>query len=157
MASFTLPDDASQRIRQIFGYWQSKCGARPFPSRADIDPVEIPRLLPYITMVDVRREAPRFVFRLVGTEAARLLMADLTGKPVGVGIKPSELPEVLSRFTRVADGYECIYHRKRMQRDANDFMTVDRIMLPLGPAPDRVDIVLSLVTASDDQRAPDVP
>ncbi len=32
--------------RQMYAYWQQKCGSRRMPSRADIDPTEIPRLLP---------------------------------------------------------------------------------------------------------------
>ena len=41
------------RLRQTYEYWRGKAGARPLPSRSDIDPVEIPRLLPHIMLVDV--------------------------------------------------------------------------------------------------------
>lgn len=141
-----FPEDVDAKIVDIHKYWNAKRGGRPFPRRGDIDPIETPRLMPYVTFVDVRPELPRFVFRLVGTEVARLFQHDSTGQPVGYGIKPHDLPEVLGRFVRVADHGDCVYHRTRMQRESNDFTTVDRIMLPLGPEPGPVDIVLSLVT-----------
>ena len=146
MEQLRFPEDVDPKILDIHAYWSAKCGGRPHPRRADIDPVEIPRLMPLVTFVDVRPAPPRFVFRLVGTEVVRLFQHDSTGQPVGYGVKPDELADVLGRFERVADRGECVYHRTRMQRESNDFTTVDRVMLPLGPGPGPVDIVLSLVT-----------
>ena len=140
-----LPAHADERILALYGYWDSKRGTRPFPSRADLDPVEIPRLLPFLTLVDVRADQPRFLYRLVGTGAAQLLQRELTGKPVGTGVKAGELREVIGRYDRVADEGCCLYHRATLQEDRNDFTCVDRIMLPLGPTPPRVTMILGLV------------
>jgi hypothetical protein len=54
-------------LRKALAYWQRKRGKRHMPRRADIDPVEMPDLLPYVRLVDV--VAPgQYRYRLVGTE-----------------------------------------------------------------------------------------
>ena len=149
MAAFVLPADAHVRVRALYDYWAARRGDRPYPSRADVDPLHIPRLLPYLTLVDVRPGEPRFVYRLVGTEAVRLLRSDLTGQPVGTGVKENERPEVLARYARVADGGDCVYHRRLMQEKQNDYTEIDRLMLPLGPGPGAVTQILGLITPRD--------
>ena len=49
------------------------------PARRDIDPVDIPRVLPYILMLDVM-EAPGFRYRLVGTTVVDGVGHDPTGR-----------------------------------------------------------------------------
>ena len=58
-------------LRRLHRYWLSKRGGRAFPARADIDPTEIPTLLPHVLLVDVLDGGQRFRFRLVGTAVAR--------------------------------------------------------------------------------------
>src|SRR5436853_6265212 len=67
------------RLRQAYEYWRRKAGARPLPSRADIDPVEIPRLLPHIMLVDVMGAA-LYRYRLIGTEIAAAMGVNATGR-----------------------------------------------------------------------------
>ena len=63
-----LPDPY---LRKALAYWQRKRGERHMPRRADIDPVEIPDLLPYVRLVDV--VAPgQYRYRVVGTEVEQL-------------------------------------------------------------------------------------
>lgn len=47
------------------------------PARADLDPTEIPDLLPWVILVDVL--PGDFRYRLVGTEVRRIAHADYTG------------------------------------------------------------------------------
>src|SRR5215813_1573410 len=52
----------------LYDYWRWKCGTQAMPSRADIDPVDMPRrLLPFINLVDVVSDERRYIYRLVGT------------------------------------------------------------------------------------------
>ena len=54
-------------VRQALAYWRSKQVDSRLPSRSDIRPEEVPRLLPYLFLVDVTRRPIGFRFRLVGT------------------------------------------------------------------------------------------
>lgn len=49
------------------------------PVRADIDPTEIPRLLPFLLLVEVREPPRRFYYRLTGTWIDELYGNCLTG------------------------------------------------------------------------------
>lgn len=49
------------------------------PSRADIDPVEIPTLLPYVMLIDVV-EPLDFRYRLIGGEARSIMRRNYTGR-----------------------------------------------------------------------------
>jgi hypothetical protein len=42
-------------VREACAYWQAKAAGREMPLHADIRPEEIPRLLPYICLFDIRR------------------------------------------------------------------------------------------------------
>jgi len=73
----TIEDEALQRL---YRYWSDKRGTRRFPARRDIDPLEFIYILGWVTLVDVTHAPLRFRFRLYGSELARRLGTDLTGK-----------------------------------------------------------------------------
>lgn len=55
-------------LRDFFAYWQSKRTEEGLPLRADIDPVDIPKLLPNVLLIDViGQPAYDFLYRLLGT------------------------------------------------------------------------------------------
>lgn len=68
------------RLRALIRYWHEKRGDRSMPSRSDIDPVEIPRLLPVALIADGRTRPARI--RLIGTEATLHCGAEMRGQPV---------------------------------------------------------------------------
>ncbi len=84
-------------------YWEERRRDRCLPSRADIDPLDIPDLLPQVFLVDVGREPLDFRYRLVGTQIVRHSAADYTGKSL------HDLPEqcppsrIWSLFQRVVE------------------------------------------------------
>jgi hypothetical protein len=59
--------DAGSRIASLdlYTYWLSKRGARVMPARTDIDPADIPQLLPYLTIAE--KAGDQFRYRLKGT------------------------------------------------------------------------------------------
>lgn len=73
---------ASAVIRELYAYWRARCRDGRPPRRADIDPIEIPKLLPYLTIVEVVPDARRYVYRLVGTREVEVRGNDPTGKSV---------------------------------------------------------------------------
>jgi hypothetical protein len=58
-----------ERLEKLYRHWRGKCGGRAMPSRADIDPLEIPgEIWPYTMLLDVvwQGARPRFRYRRVG-------------------------------------------------------------------------------------------
>jgi hypothetical protein len=65
----------------LYRHWFAKRGSRIMPSRSDLDPADIPALLPYMMLVD--KLDNQFRWRLVGTAAVREIGRDPTGSIVG--------------------------------------------------------------------------
>jgi hypothetical protein len=76
----------SPLVREAWAYWNLKRGNRRMPSRKDIDPVEIPRLLSSTALVDVLRDPLDFRFRLLGTAIDNITSKNLRG------VRFSEIP-----------------------------------------------------------------
>jgi len=73
------PDGLCDALRPLLHYWIVARGEKLMPSRADIDPVAMPRrLLSKIVLLDVVETPVRFRYRLMGTAVTRLLGADWT-------------------------------------------------------------------------------
>lgn len=79
---FRAADIASPALRALYSYWDEKWQGRRMPTRADIEPLEIPTLLPIVYLVDVERDPLRFRFRLVGTRIVAWFGRDTTGSYV---------------------------------------------------------------------------
>ena len=69
-----------QGQRELFDYWVRSAGQRPMPSRSDLDPLKVPRLLPHIGLIDVRDGIDQASFRLAGTRLRDIYGQELTGK-----------------------------------------------------------------------------
>lgn len=65
----------------LFNYWSTKLNGKTMPSRQDIDPIDIPALLPDILLIDVdRTDKLRFNIRLAGTGVVHFIGTEPTGK-----------------------------------------------------------------------------
>jgi hypothetical protein len=67
------------RLEQTYDYWRDKAARRAMPSRADIDPTEIPKLLPDVMLVE-RMADGRYRYRLIGTENQTAHGINATGR-----------------------------------------------------------------------------
>jgi hypothetical protein len=70
----------SQKVEQFHRYWHGKCTGGSLPSRAAIEPTEIPRLLPYLVIAEIEPEPMRVRYRLVGTAAVESNGSDFTNR-----------------------------------------------------------------------------
>ena len=79
MPILSLADIGSPVVHAALDYWRSKCGVERLPSRRDIDPVEIPRLLPHILLSEIWQEPFLVRYRLTGTALVEIYGFDYTG------------------------------------------------------------------------------
>jgi hypothetical protein len=73
---------ASADLRRLLDYWRAQAGAKAFPTRADIDPVDLRFMLERIALTEVHADGDgsrRFRLRLVGGFWQRLLGWECTG------------------------------------------------------------------------------
>ncbi len=68
--------------RQLFDYWMSCCAGRAMPTRQDIKPSQMARLLPGISLVDVAEDLARSTIRLAGTRLREIHDREITGQTI---------------------------------------------------------------------------
>ena len=146
-----MEDAASQNSDEIdhptlvaaYRYWNGKRRGRAMPPRADIDPSEIVRLLPYIFMVDIERDPLRFKYRLIGTAIVDFLGRDFTGRAIDATnydpAKAAELQKIVA--TAVASARPIACKGTVFYVPGREWMLTQAVLLPLGKDGRTVDIV----------------
>jgi hypothetical protein len=123
-----------QAHRALFAYWDSKRpGPDRLPSRADIDPAEIPALLSRIWMTDVLHTETglRFRERLVGTGLVELFGRDTTGQDFAQIYREPHLSRQLATYGAVVEHRRPHLSRLRVPKAERSFLIYDRLILPL--------------------------
>jgi hypothetical protein len=72
-------EPAGEAPRRLIAYWQAKRADRVPVSRRQIDPLELPRLLPHLFIARFDAGRNDYVYTLIGTGITRLLDVDRTG------------------------------------------------------------------------------
>lgn len=96
------------RLQEAYDYWLQKCRGRHLPCRADIDPTEIPKLLPDVLLTEILPNG-RYRYRLIGTEIAELQGVNATGRFLDE-ILPG--PEYKAHILALYD--ECVHSRRAL-------------------------------------------
>lgn len=73
---------AHRQLTALYDYWLQRRGDRIAMLRADLDPVEIPRLLPQLILSEVADGGRSIRYRLVGTDIVTAHGSDYTGKTI---------------------------------------------------------------------------
>lgn len=63
----------------LYDWWLASKGNRAMPSRPELDPKDLIKILPYIYMVDIVNGGDEYVIRLHGTALAEMMGVDCTG------------------------------------------------------------------------------
>ena len=132
----------STLIREIHRYWADKCDGRAMPARTDLDPLDIPKLLPNIILIDVVPPDDRLKVRLIGTWIVHMFDRDYTGEfldELDFGEAGQEIVQEYSEAVHAAEPI-CSDHRSRTL--AGKFYDIERVILPLSNDGVRVTMLL---------------
>ncbi len=135
------------QLEQLQAYWDRQRAGRALPARADIDPVDIPRLLPHIVMIDVLYDVggalADFSYRLWGEHVIEHNRRSLVGRRL------SDLVRDDPRQQRWMDKYRQAVLERRPVFDTATYRTVsdtvktmDLAVFPLAPAGGRIEALL---------------
>jgi hypothetical protein len=132
------------RLEAAYHYWRAKVAGRSMPSRTDIDPIEIPKLLPYIMLVDVL-ESGRYRYRLVGTALEREQGVNATGRYLD-----EVIPGVEYKAHIIGLYDECLRERRPLYSERLFFSLraqtadyhVKALLMPLSDDEDRINMVI---------------
>ena len=140
---------ASQPTQQIFRYWRSKCVGDRLPKRSDLDPSEIPRLLPQLTIVEVVPDERRYIYRLIGTREVEIRGSDPTGKSVAESFFGPSLDNVLGCYDRVVATRSPLYDDEQYVTPDGRFSDDETLFLPLSDDGEHVNRILVFGTYSE--------
>jgi len=132
-------------VRLGQAYWEAKCQPGRLPSRADIDPSEIPQLLPHVLLLDVQREPLDFRFRLIGGGVVAHLSRDWTGSWM------SQVPEmrppnrILGQCRGVVHTGSPSRSRSNYRGPHSNIVAEEDVILPLANDGEAVDMLLGFV------------
>lgn len=121
-----------ERLRRLVSYWLSKRGDRVVTRRADIDPVEMVWILPYVWLFDYEAVSHRFRCRLAGEAILATYAVNIVGKYLDE-IRPMEVwPDIEALYTAVVLGPAIGYiSGHAYQRTPHRAIYAERIVLPL--------------------------
>lgn len=151
------------RIAALYQYWLSlRPAADMLPGRQHFDPTDVPRLLPWILLVDVEREPLRFRYRLVGTENVRVKGYDSTGQYLDERVPDFATTPTYPQWLAAVEHRQVAYHRGLPVRHVpKDYIESERLLLPLARNGQHVDMVLALavfrVHSASTKNDPDAP
>lgn len=137
--------DCDMDLRALYEYWDAKRETRPMPARRDLDPVDFPRLLPNISLVDVGSDPLRLTYRLVGTNEVNKLGYDPTGQEVGEHFFGSSSHDVVDTFRQVIDGQIAVYRNDPVEDPTDWHVQSERLYLPLSDDGHAVNMVMVYV------------
>lgn len=137
-----VSDIGSERLRDLYAYWRSKIAGDRLPARADIDPLDIPKLLPFLFLVDVERDPQRFRFRLVGTQICTWAGRDMTGFYTDDEHYGERGPDISREYGEVVRRRQAMYCEQKARRPERDFMFYEKLVLPLSGDGVLIDMLL---------------
>lgn len=132
-------------IDQALEYWNRLRAGRPMPTRADLSPGDIPKLLPYVILMEVLHGPLDFRYRLIGTEIDRVCRRNYKGA------KMSELPDKKSPNPIWLHHQEAVEARAPVRRELSyvgpdgDVKRVEHCLLPFSGDGKTVDHILVAV------------
>ena len=126
---------ADDRILQgLMTYWQTACGARPMPAKADIDPIRLgARLLPHLLLLEVVDGGARFRYRLCGSANTEAAGMDLTGRHVDeLNPHPDYIDYMVGLYRRAQETARPVYSASRyLALATNTVRNTRRLICPL--------------------------
>lgn len=118
----------SNRLRALLRYWSEKRQDRPMPPRGEIDPIEIPRLLPIILVADATAAGP--CMRLLGSETTNAYGRELRGQLISEIAFGEFTPFWLEAFALVARSAAPATATGTF-RKATELCSVEIVLMPL--------------------------
>ena len=83
-AQIGAPAAAIRAHEELYAYWSSLKAGGPLPIRRRLDPGDMKRLLPTVSLIEViPGEAPDYRFRLAGTGLYNVYGREITGRRLG--------------------------------------------------------------------------
>lgn len=145
---YPVPEEMDDpRFRWMFNYWRSRSRSQTLPGRSDLDPVEFPRLLGQVNLIDVisHDAGYRFRYRLWGSQVTEIIGSDFTGRFLDEIGQDEHSHEPIQVLEQTATSRRPHFWRQDLPGDAGRYRGYRRLLLPLADDGEAVDMLFALV------------
>jgi len=158
---FVMADLDEPALAELYSYWSERCRGRIAPSRADIDPVDIPHILPHIALTEIVTEPgggpQRIRVRLAGTQVEKHYGRGLANCFLDELKHGAYLGYIMGLYQGLMATREPLYTEGVFEPTAVTRLRVKRLMLPLSDDGRTVNMVLAgMIYADSDPRRPTI-
>jgi len=139
-------DVASPMLRAAHDLWSANLKGRTLPARADFDPVDMPKLLPHIILVDIEHPGPRLRVRLSGTNVVNVFGGDYTGQYLDEIDFGDARPKILHDYLFAVDARRPLFSDHKFRRLSGTYLNIERVILPLSDDDETVNILMAVLS-----------
>jgi hypothetical protein len=150
VTAIELDSSTDTALQQTLDYWQRLRGGRRMPARKDLNPADIPRLLPKLMLADVGQEKadadiPRIRFRLVGTEVVIRFGYEMTGYELSEIDYGNQAEKIAGLYRRAVDRALPQFARIELSQGPTRIIHMQQLLLPLSDDGTNVNMILAVV------------
>ncbi len=132
------------KMIEIYDYWLARRASRRMPSRRSIDPIDLPRHLAEMMLIDVMHAPLRFRYRLIGTSVVAASDENHTGHHFDSVEFFDRNPAVMEEYALVVESGEPLLSLEPFRNFVRDTTyQVERLLLPLSADGECVDMILA--------------
>ena len=138
-------------ITAFHHYWTQIKPKDRLPGRQDLDPVDIPKVVSWLFLAEVLREADRldFRYRLIGTSNNRLVGKDATGMTVSEAFAPEAAEAICEHYRVTVLQRRPTFWRTDVPTRERRFVHCIRAVFPLARDGETVDMLAGLLVPVD--------
>jgi hypothetical protein len=129
-----------------YDYWRAKRAGRSMPRRSDIDPADIPTLLPNILITEMLEAGTRYRYRLAGSAVTEAFGRSLTGRYVDEIMMGPYRDFIMRVYRDIYLDRRCIFCESRYTNGVKPGLSTKRLFMPLSNDDRVVDQVLIVQT-----------
>jgi len=146
VTSVRLPIEQIQSalIHEGLAYWRYLCRNGTPPLRADFDPADVRRLLPYTVLTEIHRDPLRVRYRLVGTRICEVDGWDKTGHWIDEEPWQEHAEQWLKDYRTVIDTRGPLFGRDALTYPDRSTVTFEWAVMPLSTDGREVDMCFEL-------------
>ncbi|MDF1719698.1 MAG: PAS domain-containing protein [Minwuia sp.] len=129
----------------LLDYWQGLGGTKGIPSRSAVNPMDVPRLLKNIGLIDVVTDIAgltRFRYRLIGTRINHIYGSDFTNRWVHESKTGAHGEFVAQLYLDAVTRAVPVFSRTMITYGDQRELQTDRLVLPLSGDGKTVDMLL---------------
>lgn len=139
------------KIHRAFDYWQTIRRGNRVPARRDLDPIDIPHLLPYMYLTEIHRDPLRIRYRLVGTKVCEIEGRDKTGLWMHEETWLDDYEEWLDDYRIVMESRQPLFGHDDFEFSDHGRVGFEWALFPLGEDGENVDMAFELEIADEEQ------